>query len=199
MFLLCHRNACVLIIIHARRGSTLESCFLLYCARIRCMSRSWTKVIRRKRLNYTFSLLLQWKRVDRDLKTVEWVDLITTHSEDFSIFLTDAPPPLFRKLFLPFFPRILSKISIFSPETPPPEVFILQTNLPDESRREFSEDRWICRLQTQEAMNTIWKGHVWFVHTISNWYLYHGFLFIQESDPVLSPTLRQIIFDVIWL
>ena len=34
------------------------------------------------------------------------------------------------------------------------EVFILQTDLLDESEREFFEDKWICRLQTQGALNT---------------------------------------------
>ena len=34
------------------------------------------------------------------------------------------------------------------------EVFILQTNLPDVKQREFFEDRWICRLQTQGELNT---------------------------------------------
>ena len=34
------------------------------------------------------------------------------------------------------------------------EVFILQTGLPSEKQREFFEDRWICRLQTLNAINT---------------------------------------------
>ena len=34
------------------------------------------------------------------------------------------------------------------------EVFILQENLFDEREREFFEDKWICRFQTQGALNT---------------------------------------------
>ena len=34
------------------------------------------------------------------------------------------------------------------------EVFILQTGIAEEKRREFLEDRWICRLQTLKDLNT---------------------------------------------
>ena len=34
------------------------------------------------------------------------------------------------------------------------EVYILQTDIMDEGKREFLEDKWICRLQTQGALNT---------------------------------------------
>ena len=34
------------------------------------------------------------------------------------------------------------------------EVFILQTGIADEKRREFLEDKWICRLQTLKDLNT---------------------------------------------
>ena len=34
------------------------------------------------------------------------------------------------------------------------EVYILQTDIMDESKLEFLEDKWICRLQTQGALNT---------------------------------------------
>ncbi len=55
------------------------------------------------------------------------------------------------------------------------EVFILQTNLPDENQREFFEDKWICRLQTRGALNIDLHqygkdmyGLYSKVHTISN-------------------------------